>query len=527
MTKVHFTKPYDSDGRLKILWLDDKGQKGEMMISEVFDRVPDSQRYSSWFSITSITDLEDLRIVKEQARVGPSTYEYECAEAPFDVYILDFRLCDDRENCTDEDHKTNGMHVPAVELVTGMLTALQWPSHPQAVIPYSGYSEEIGPIWELCWKFRPAGFHMAEPKKISKVRQDFGDLLTNKVASAYRMALRDAFAAGTAAIGRGERKTLARAISASPNGYLDAAMEVEIQTAYGLRSFALGVLFFDKKERGDNGPVVPATVVQRELIDVAAVDDPVVTKAAQLADLFWHLRLTEQSHRAYQAIRRDDPPSLTTEIPWIGAACWKGGRSKMPVETAQVIRLAILMLLICEHRLRVAASSLAVGEHVKDVLEFIDRVNYEGWDSEALLDWSENNTAAGRALQDAVSLQASATELGLGSALDVVALRLPLSSADLIRLFDPLPLPIGKDKTKYAKSLDSGNRVGAGLPGILSGDLVGDPSKSVDLNVLLLSTAAEARAMLLPTEWTALRKFAVGICGEHEMPGWLSVGSRL
>ena len=160
MTIVYCTPQFAHDGRIKILCLDD--EVADRIAKE--DHYPDvTKRYSPYFAISGVLSLPDLRDVIASSGRYPSKYGYDRIEAPYDVYLLDFRMCDSKEDCRLREHIESGVHAPAAGLLAGMLTALRWPTHPQAIVPYSGHGlEEIGDVWHLCRGFCPESIHLVD-----------------------------------------------------------------------------------------------------------------------------------------------------------------------------------------------------------------------------------------------------------------------------------------------------------------------------------------------------------------------------
>jgi hypothetical protein len=521
MATDYFTEPFvQDDGRLKVLWLDDKAHREEMLIKETRTRLESSKTYTPWFAITGVGGLADLRELKDNPAVAPPSLAYDRLEAPYDVYILDFRLCDAKERCSIESHKY-GMHAPAAGLLAGMLTALQWPLHPQAIIPYSGYPEEAGDVWNLCWQFRTDGVHLAD-FETTKTKQNFDDLLSAKVASAYRIALEEAFHAGKSAIPDGQRERLL-AIIDKAGEWVDANTEIKLSTVYGLRTFKLGALFFDLSESLDEGPVVPSSAV-RTLLQTAQRSDPLYRRARQLAKLFWALRLSEHSHQAYAAIGQGKVPLLDETFPWIGDATWRPSRTEKNVEATKVIRMAILFLVVFEYRLRLTSAEFGLSDMQLKVLSAFNLISHGRLDIDTLTRYCDGSPDALEALLSLESVSHQAKATAMSERLDLLALRLPLREQDLVQLLDPVPKPRGghRKPTAYAKSLATGEKIGNGLVKLLDGETVGAPGRTIDLGALLLSDAAGARTMMLDAEWEAVKRVAAEMLKEDEMPTFLS-----
>lgn len=505
MTRSFLTEPYDLDGRLKILWLDD--QPSSMMKDERSQH-EDSRRFSDWFAIESFQNLSDLSTIKKATKTADLIFEYNRTDAPYDVYILDFRLCDGVEHCNKIEHQNDGTHGPAAGLLGGVLVALNWPDHPQCIIPHSGFEKEASDIWPILRSFLPDSLWLTD-HPTAKDRVNFDELLTTAAAQNYRKALARSFASGSAVLPLPERLRLT-ALLAENGDWVEANETVDISTVYGLRSFKLGSLFFDKKIRSK----VPTDQVRNALLVDTMREDPITLRARQLAELFWFLRRTDLSYYAYLRRGIGAPFDVNQTFPWIGDLCWRPRKKIENIEATCVVRLAILFLILFEHQARTFYSAAINDEKTLELLTHVDKLYHMFGGLEPLTElWDEDIAAEN--IAKLAKLQQETVDRGGTSALDLLALQLPIKESDIVQLVDPIP---GKAP---ATSLSIDHKVGKGLKSILDGVRIGSPEHTIDLSALLHGESSSVKKMLLESEWYAVKRMASELLRTADMPRWL------
>jgi hypothetical protein len=513
MSISKFTRPFEIDGRLKIFWLDDNR---DSLMTDERKLVSESQGFSPWFSITSGENLSDLKEVRDSCPRKPYILDYDLLEAPFDIYILDFRLCDGKEHCQNPEHSTSGLHAPAAGLLGGMLAAMEWPDHTQAIIPYSGYPEEIGDVWHLCRNFAPPCVHVAE-EVMAKDRSDFQGLLSKVVAANYRQALIKAIATGRARIPAGEIRRIA-SYRAGGDDAMSAEHELQVTTAYGLRGFKLGALFFDLMDK--KAKTIRVDLIFSQLLDRIETDTPVFAKALLLSDLFWTLRISNFSHKKYDSIISGQPIDGGIGFPWIGDRQWRSGSKKPALvqEGKRVVRLAILLLLLREHAMRSAFRKIPVDEKSLELLKIIvERFNPDD-DGDGIIEFLSNRDGAPDQIFKGLLDAQAELEFSTGaSMIDLIYARQAITELDIVRLVDPLPT------NSDIKSLDAGQKIGNALPNFLLGENVGEPGRDIDMRALLTCDATHSRKMLTDEEWSSLQRYSLELVKTGDKPLWLSV----
>lgn len=167
MTIDNRTKGFQAaDGKLKVLWLDDKYEK----------LVPPVMRdLEPWYVLTCVDGPGDIaQLISAADREGSQkggASRYELQGLPYDIYLTDFLLCDAKdEECPSKEHSESGLHAPSAGFLLGIVTALRWPKHPQCLIPYSGYNEEYGQIWKLLKTLKPPAVEVLWDEKVTKGR---------------------------------------------------------------------------------------------------------------------------------------------------------------------------------------------------------------------------------------------------------------------------------------------------------------------------------------------------------------------
>ncbi|SFG02075.1 hypothetical protein SAMN05518801_105235 [Novosphingobium sp. CF614] len=516
------TPPFANDGRLDVLLFDDLDD-GAITLppNELEPMLEESKSYSSWMAITVISDLDDMRALTLNRQ---STCEESGRGGPFDVSILDYKLCGNKERCSDPRHAVNGMHHKAAGLTAGVLAANKWPSHVQAIIPWSAYTGEAAEFWALCSSVQADYLFITDPNVTSKSKHSLSSLLAKHVAPSFREALARGMVDGTVAIPAGERETL-NSILAQAGEWIDANTQIKLNTVDGLRYFKLGALFFDQKRRIAGRPQVPVRAV-RDLVDSEQRSDPIFQRARQLASLFWNLRCSQLSHESYTAIRHGKAPPHDVTFPWIGASVWRPAQGLSKVDGARSVRLAILFLLLFEYRLRIDARELSAtmvdGKDFR-MLKMLDSVFHTN-ELDALVKVAETIPEIADRLPAISVLNDAFQAKGFGSAFDILTLQLPLNSTDIVQLLDPIPAPRkgAKGLDRYSKTLAAGSKIGAAFGRLFDGKVVGAPGRSLDLDALLFKDAAGAREMLLPDEWRDMTLLAVELMKVEHWPTWLS-----
>lgn len=520
----HITEPFADDGRLKLLLFDDFAGKTIPVPMEI-GRLASSHTYTPWFAITWITELGDMPGLSGVDPIERESGGYTRPYVPFDVYVLDYKLCEDGAHCRNPAHERNGMHLPAAGLAAGVMAAQNWPHHVQALIPWSAYTGEGEELLAIRATTQSYNIYIGDPDTTSKAKVNLPALLKQHAAPNFREALKDGLARGSTSIPDGEI-TGVRDLLARGDEWIDADRVIRFSTADGLRAFKLGSLFFDLNQRVGDRACVPAQPV-RDLIMAPQRSDPIFHRARQLAAMFWNLRRTELSHQAYAAIRHNQVPPHAVTFPWIGDPRWRPGR-KNKVEGARTIRLAALFLILFEYRLRLEAAELTgdlLDSTSLGMLRHLDHTYHtNGVDS--FVEFCESEPWAAEAVTPIFELDEKIQARGLASAFDVLKLQLPLTDIDLIQLFDPLPSPRSGERLpeNYESTLGAGQKISSAFDRLFEGAAVGAPGRDLDPAALLLQDPSAARKMLLESEWRDVNLVAAGMIKFDDFPTWLSDG---
>lgn len=351
------------DGRLKILWIEDKQD----------DLIPyDLRSYTPWFSLISVSyprDVLDLLNLEEQSDTGgksPDSLLYDSSTLPADVYLTDFCLYDKKyegEVSYDPVQAQMGLYAPSAGFLVGLLTALRFPLHPQAIIPYSGFEEEFGHIWNLCRQFCPPSLHVLWDESITKGNRNAAELL-GQVTVQYRHALIKVIENGIVHIPMLVRSSWETRLDGEVS-MLSGLEQISFVSEYGLRPFLLGSLFYDHLD--SETQQIPASEVKHWLSQIP-VATPMVRSARGLTAFYWALRHSPLSCSVYNAIqqrsldallssniRDESPPSF----PWLLGG-FKKGTDK---ESILLMRLTVLFLMIQEHAMRIRIRRSRVLTH--------------------------------------------------------------------------------------------------------------------------------------------------------------------
>jgi len=288
------TKLALGDGRLKVVWVEDL--LGKMIQKdELFDR---------FFSLIYVNHPSGLQQLIKDSTAHRSGSRYLVLQLPADIYATDFRMCDGLGACNDPAHIEVGLHAPSGGFLMGLLTTMRWPDHPACVVPYSGYSEEYGQIWKVCRGFCPSAVHVVWDEAVTKGNRRQGELKL-LMAKSYREALDVSFRTALVHMPLAERdkweRTLSDSLAASAppvNATVAATQRVTLIYEYGIREISIGALFFDTLNGATD--TVPVSSI-REWLDTVPIEaDPIVRDARLLADIYWELRRSLASCKAYK-----------------------------------------------------------------------------------------------------------------------------------------------------------------------------------------------------------------------------------
>ena len=513
MSVTRMTTPLSAgDGRLKVLWLDDTIDRIAPWAGAALDFEP-------WFSLVYATHPRDVtELIDDSAsRGGPTDGRrllYDLEGAPFDVYLVDFRLCDKIDDgCMLEEHLEAGLHAPSAGLLVGILTALRWPRHPQALVPYSGYDEEFGQIWRLARQFCPPTISVLWDDSVTKGTRDQKSLL-NLLPVQCRVALGNAVRSAEVVMPLKERDRWETLLADNAGQTIPAEEKIWLFTECGARPYLAGALFHDVLDELNR--TVPETDV-RAWISTLPVADSVEREARRLAEFYWKLRWNEMSQDVYSIVRalkqdvevpglQPNPPSY----PWLCSWKRKGeGRDT----SVRRIRLAILFLFLREHedRIRHRRQHADVPDEIRRLLEVIRDDDRE---IEELLGDLENSARLDGCLERYHDLIASFLEFVESGALtdpirDIIAGReLDVAEADIVQLVDPFPTA-----WDTPLSLDEGLKIGRGLTRL---DI--DDVPSLNMKDLLAGDGSS----LTPAEFLCARRFARELMpSEEDWPRWL------
>ena len=500
------------DGRLKVLWLDDTIDRVAPWAGAALD-------YEPWFSLVYVTHPADMTQLIDESEgrcvLGDSgRLLYDLEGAPFDAYLVDFRLCDKIDDgCMLEAHLEAGLHAPSAGLLVGILTALRWPKHPQALVPYSGYDEEFGQIWRLTQQFCPSTISVLWDDSITKGTRDQKSLL-KLLPVQCRKALASAVASSEAVLPLREHDRWDELLDEKNGDAIPATEKIWFSTECGVRPYMLGSLFHDVLDEA--AQAVPAADV-RAWLSSLPVTDPIVRQARRLAQFYWKLRWNDISQDIYSVMRelrqgvempglQPSPPSY----PWL--CHWKR-KGNARDDSVQRIRLALLYLYLLEHedRIRRRRQQVVIPEEVR---RFLEVVRDDNRNVEELLEDLQNAARLSGCLDKYHELIGEFLEFVESGVLTdpirgIVADRdLDLSELDIVRLVDPFPTA-----WDGALSLDEGSKIGKGLTRL---DMDGVPT--LDVRGLLAGDASS----LTPAELLCARAFAREIMpSEEDWPSWL------
>jgi hypothetical protein len=509
------TRPLEpGDGRLKVLWLDDT-------IDRIAPWEGEARDYEPWFSLVYASHPAEVRELVEaseydgleRARLGKL---YDAPGMPFDAYLVDFRMCDSiDEGCSIQAHIDDGLHAPSAGFLVGMLTALRWPKHPQAIIPYSGYDEEFGQIWRLSSYFCPPAISVLWDDSVTKGSRSQRALL-RLLPRQCRAAILASTEHGAVCVPLKERDRWSAMLEEGGGAPIPAEERIHTTGEYGARPYLIGALFHDHLDE-ESGTVSAKPVAG--WLSKLPVTDPIEPEARRLAEFYWKMRRSEASeyiHEFARALKEgkrieglpEDPPSF----PWL--CSWKEkGPSKD--DSIRRIRLALLFLILREHehRVRRRHGQKGISEACRRLLSLI---SYDVESMEDLLEALRHEAwAAGYAdryhdliaeflqvMRDRPSIPLS----GVAQDWD-----LDVSEADVVRLVDPFP-----QSWDVRPSLDNASKLGKGLSRLDVGDI-----PSLDVKALLIGDGSS----LTPSELMCARRFAREMpLSETEWPRWLRGG---
>ena len=512
MGAAQITRPLEAgDGRIKVLWLDDTIERIAPWGSARLD-------YEPWFSMVYATHPSDVSdLVRQSARVGGersySGLQYKAPGVPFDVYLLDFRMCDKVDDgCLLEEHLEAGLHAPSAGFLVGMLTALRWPNHAQAIIPSSGYAEEFGQIWRLAEQFCPPSVHVLWDDSVTKGRRSQESLM-RLLPQQCRGALRVSMEAQAVCLPLKERDRWEALLQVNDDSSVRADEMIYLTGDYGVRPYLIGALFHDHLD--EENLTVPVQPI-RDWISELPVADSIETEARRLAEFYWKMRWTDISRSVYAVGRerrngRKIPglPEKPASYPWL---CSKMRSDKSKRRN----RLAILFLLLRDHDYRVKRRLHRDGlsDACKRLLKMI---TYDLESIEDLLEDLRTQAWAHGYAEMYNDLIAEFLEF-VGDLPFIDPIReifddwdLDVSEADVVRLLDPLPptwdVPI---------SLDVAKKIGKGLTHLNIGD-----TPTLAVKALLAGDGSS----MTPTELFCARRFARELqLAEVDWPEWLRGG---
>lgn len=540
------------DGKIRVLWIED--------LPDIV--IPDETRsFEDWFEIKYVTGPVGLRELMEHSAAN-AHHTLSCGEVcaqpelPCDVYITDFRLCDSlKEGCPSEEHKRIGLHAPSGGFLLGLLTALRWPRHPQAIIPYSAYSEEFGQIWRLCSAACPPNVHVLWDDSVGKGRREGGALIP-LIPREFRNALLVSFASGAVHVPLAQRDRLAE-LAESSNGVVDANEVIWLVGEFGARPVKAGALFFDFLD--DRSMTIPALAV-REWLTGVPVGDSTERDARKLAEWYWRLRTSPLSRAVHRIIQDHSsrPGALSAAIekgtlllppnppsfPWL--LKWKRAEARQLKESSesdmelrtQLVRLTFLYLLLREWHMRqgVKQRLAALSEKQRRIADLYVKIRNSEGEPEAVLlslleyaiksqmseefatllnEVAEHGTIGGLRLDEPSFLQDTYFELveheGDATSDGCEAVTWPIiSEATIIQLVDPLPSTWDTNLTLNVSKLH-----GAALARLWSKDNEKDPE---NLKKLLNGDGSP----LTPSEKVAAARYArEWMPREEDWPDWL------
>lgn len=518
------TRPLEAgDGRIKVLWLDDT-------IDRIAPWGGEARDYEPWFSLVYASHPKDVQeLVDEYSGDGPradceldhagtpgvAVRQYDAPRMPFDVYLVDFRMCDNiDEGCSIEEHIEEGLHAPSAGFLVGMLTALRWPKHPQAIIPYSGYDEEFGQIWRLTSRFCPPVIDVLWDDSVTKGSRNQRALL-KLIPRQCREALLSAIRNNAATLPLSERDRWHANLEGGKR-QIPADEEILIAGEYGVRPFLIGALFHDHLDEGEGK--VPAKPV-REWLKKLPVTDPLEPQARRLAEFYWNMRWNEVSEDIYTFARAmkdgkkiEDLPDQPPSIPWLCSRTHKGDTAD---ESIRRLRLAVLFLILREHEYRVRSRRIR-GDVSQPCRNLMRRISYDLDSMEEVLEslreesWS-NGYAEG--YNDLIAEFLTVLRNWPKNAFRGIIQDwdLDVSEAEVVRLVDPFP-----PTWDITMSLDKASKIGKGLSRLR---LDGVPA--LDVKALLGGDAS----CLTPSELLCARQFARELSlSETDWPRWLRGG---
>ena len=495
-------KPVKDDGKIRILWLEDNWQ----------ELVPFAgmQDYEKWFVIGCAE--------------GPTAIETELAKEfskkecflPADVYLTDFRLCHNRDNCTDKAHLEIGLHAPSAGLLLGIFTVMRRPSFPQLIIPYSGFKEEYGQIWELAKRFTPDGLQVAWDIAAGGKHMRDGDALLRVVPKKYRMSLLDASLMGLVQMPFGERERwIAKLRESCAGDFVSAKGSIWMTGEFGLRRFKAGALFFDKLD--EETEEIPCN----ELLDwielLPSLSEEEKTARA-FAETYWTLSHSYTANIIDSIIKKivwfdlPAPKENCPGSPWL--LSWK---KRSDTTRIQELRLATLFLLIRAHFDRVTNGLKHLSEEAQKLIAAFD------WDGGSFLQgihdivskYFPNEKVVVDKLLDCINEIVDKDEQAWnpGPKRGELDFFNPpfITDQDVVKLLDPFP---GDWKRPF--TLDKSKKIGQALSRLKPTD------EHPDFLISLLLQKDPDNTFLTPEELEASRKYSLEFAVPREYwPKWL------
>ena len=492
------------DTRVRVLWIEDN----KRLIPGVWDD------WQQWFTVTTVKSISDLETIFSSSDYTGFSNNETGKRSSFDIYLTDFRLCDDKDECQEKEHIDSGIHAPAAGFMAGLMAALRFPGHIQCIVPYSAFDEEFGPLWTLISRLCPPTVTVEWENHPTKAELD-QDFLRKAASRTFRLAIESACKRRLSYITFASRSNLEKSIQAGPPD-VSASLRIEFASGDAVRSVQLGSIFNDQLVGSATGGTIPTAVISEWLNGIPTVD-PLEIRARSIAELYWLLRFRPYSRLRYALFHESRVPDHAVIgdldegifiVPWLGKFVSDTCRG---MDEKAVLRLATLFLILREETYKEAARRPNSPQRVSKIAAHI----LEHWSNpdhltEATLKIAEYDNDPGfisrmtdilAKIEDVVESEEEDRPSGVEGH-ELINAYGPLGEPELCQLLDPLPekiSTIGWDKDKK----------------------IGKALSRANLNIVRL-VGADDSGELSPTELTAARRYALeqGL-QRGNWPNWL------
>lgn len=278
------------DGRLKVLWLEDKIEVDLSIELEPFIQVTRLLVPEAAEAL-----LQAQRTVVIGARRAAA---YELTECPHDLYIADHRLDEAPTNVVGDS--TPARRAEAAGLTTAVMMALSFPAHPATVMPYTAHDEQIRNQRDLLKRLCPDFVNVCWGNEVGKLGRGLAQVLLDTI-KAHRAFLADPTNRDLIYLRLTEAARVRAAIETSfrKREPWPGQQVITLETQWGSRSILLGALWPEAALRKD---VLDASRQAEILSWLDSFPTPTDEELAarSLADRYFWLSMSDKSKARYR-----------------------------------------------------------------------------------------------------------------------------------------------------------------------------------------------------------------------------------